>query len=337
MDPRRVRTDQGWKITAAVAVAALLLTGAGAAQAQGTAITDMTVRRAELTEFASLPETAIEALRFSPNAAVLACGTATGHVVLFDVATRAVLREMRSDGAAVTGLSFSPDGTLLASSDASGGIQVWNPTTGELVWSFVDSGAVHDVEFTPQGSFLVVVGESRVVRIWETVTWKPRPSITGHTAPIYAFAVSPEEDLIVTGAGNDDPTIRLWSFPAGEPLGEDLYEGRVHDIEYSPRDRQVAVSGSQPTVWLWEVDRLDFLHMIFGGRAAVTDVVYSSRGTALVTVSEDGVFQYHRVPDVFEQRTIRFERPLSAVDYSADRLLIVCGDRAGTVFLLSVP
>jgi WD40 repeat protein len=163
------------------------------------------------------------------------------------------------------------------------------------------------------------------------------PSIVGHTGPIYAFAISPEEDLIVTGAGNGDPTIRLWTFPTGEPLGSDLYEGRVHDIEYSPSHRQVAISGTQPTVWLWEVDRLSFLHLIFGARVPTTDLAYSSRGNGLVMVTESGVLQYQRVPSVFEQRTIRFEQPLTAVAFSGNRLYIACGDSAGRIYLVSVP
>jgi len=34
---------------------------------------------------------------------------------------------------------------------------------------------------------------------------------------------------------------------------------------------------------------------------------------------------------------IRFDRPLSAVAFSDNRLYIICGDRMGSVFLLSVP
>ena len=56
-----------------------------------------------------------------------------------------------------------------------------------------------------------------------------------------------------------------------------------------------------------------------------------------MTAAENGVFTYQHVPSVYEQRTIRFDEPLSAIDFSADALYIACGDRAGTVFLLSVP
>lgn len=315
----------------------LLLAILGTGQTDGTAIGDVTIRRAQVTEFASLVGTSIEALCFSADSAVLACGTSTGRIVLFDVRQAAVLREIRSEGAAVTSLSFSPDGRFLVSSDASGAVDVCDPSTGDLVWSFVDTGAVHEAGFSPSGSLLVAAGDSRRVQIWDVETWERQPSIEGHTGPIYAFAISPEEDLIVTGAGDDDPTIRLWTFPAGEPLGSDLYEGRVHDIEYSPSDPQVAVSGTQPTVWLWEVDRVEFLHLIFGARVPVSDVAYSSRGNGLVTVAENGAFRYQRVPSVYEQRMIQFDEPLSAVGFSADRLYIACGDRAGTIFLLSVP
>ena len=333
MDQRSV----GSRIGRVVAATAVVLGIAATGQTDGTAITDVSIRRAQIARFAAFPDTSIDALCFSPDSDALACGTSDGRIVLFDVRGESPLREIRSRGAAITSLAFSPEGTLLASSDASGMVAVWDPSSGDRIWSTVEDAAVHEASFSPAGGLLIAVGDSPAVRIWEVGTWEPRPPIEGHTGPIYAFAISPEEDLIVTGAGDDDPTVRLWTFPAGEPLGDDLCEGRIHDIEYSPADRHVAISGTQPSVWLWEVDRAEFLHLIFGGRTPVPDVAYSRRGNALVMVEEGGTFRFQRVPSVYEQRAVRLGEPLTAVGFSGDGLFIACGSRTGTLFLLSVP
>ena len=303
----------------------------------GTAITDLNIRRVQVTDLVTIPGCAIEVLRYAPDSSTLACGTSTGQITLFSMANDGLHHTLLSEGASVTSLDFSPDGRLLVAADAAGAVTVWSWKSGEKVWSSSDTGPVYEAGFSPTGDYLVVVGEPGIVRIWATDTWEPLPSIEGHTGPVYAFAISPEEDLIVTGAGDDDPSIRLWTFPEGEFLGSDLYEGRVQDIEYSPRDRHVAISGTQLTVWLWEVDRLEFLHLIFGVGGSVPDIAYSSRGTALLTVSTGGTLCYHRVPDVTPKRTIRFERPLTAVDFAPNRATIACGDEVGRVYVLAIP
>jgi len=320
----------------AVLSAVMLLLGSEAAAGQAV-LTDVSIRRAVVHEVKSFPATSVEALQFSPDSQVLACGTSGGQIALLDVTNGNILRVLRPTGDAVTSLAFAPERPLLVSSDFGGHIDVWDVQTGDVVLSIEEPSAVREVGFAASGRYLVAVGDEGEVRIWESEGWTSLPSIVGHTGPIYAFAISPEDDLIVTGAGGDDPTIRLWTFPEGDPLGTDLYEGHVYDIEYSPSHRQVAISGTQPTVWLWEVDRVDFLHLIFGARAPVADIAYSSRGNGLVMVSENGEFRYQRVPSVFEQRMIPFDHPLSAVAFSDDRMYIACGDRAGAVFLLFVP
>jgi WD40 repeat protein len=303
----------------------------------GTAITDITVNRAVVSELAAFPETSVEALAFSPDSLTLACGLGDGQLQLFDVQSRSVTNQWALHEAAITALSYSPDGHWLASSDVSGRLIVRDAATGEVAISWDLGSAVHDVTFSPRGTWLACVGDMRSVLMWEAETWTRLPSINGHTGPVYSLAFSPEEDLLVTGAGDADPTIRVWSLPDGTQLRTDLYDGRVQDIEYSSKDRHTAITGTQMTISLWEVDRAEYLHLIFGFRGTPQDAAYSSRGNALVAVDEAGDLRFLRVPSWYERRKIRFEEALSAVDYSYDRLYIACGDAVGSVFLLTIP
>jgi len=89
------------------------------------------------------------------------------------------------------------------------------------------------------------------------------PSISGHSGSVYSLDVSVEEDLLVTGAGDSDPSVRVWSLPDGTFLREDLHEGRVHDIAFSPSSSAArypitCIAGTQLTAWLWEVERGDY-------------------------------------------------------------------------------
>lgn len=302
-----------------------------------TAITDITINRAVVSNLAAFPETPVEALAFSPDSLTLACGLGNGEIYLFDVQRGSVACQMMLHEAPITALSYSPDGQWLASSDINGRVIVWDAQTGGTVTSWDLGLAVHDVAFSPQGTWLACVGAMRSVLMWEAGTWERLPSINGHTGSVYSFAISPEEDLLVTGAGDADPTIRVWSLPEGIQLRTDLYEGRVHDIEYSSKDRHTAITGTQMTISLWEVDRAEYLHLIFGFRGTPQDAAYSSRGNALVAVDDAGALRFLRVPSWYERRKISFEEALLAVDYSYNRLYIACGDAAGSIFLLTVP
>jgi hypothetical protein len=57
------------------------------------------------------------AVAWSPDAAVLACGTRTGAVQFFDAATGRPLGELSPHERMVIGLAFSPDGRILVSAD----------------------------------------------------------------------------------------------------------------------------------------------------------------------------------------------------------------------------
>ncbi|MBU0596280.1 hypothetical protein KJ567_06325, partial [Candidatus Bipolaricaulota bacterium] len=167
-----------------------------------TAITDITVNRAVASELAAFPETSVEALAFSPDSLTLACGLSDGQLQFYDVQSRSVTNQLTLHESAITALSYSPDGQWLASSDVSGRLIVWDTATGGVVMSWDLGSAVHDVAFSPQGTWLACVGDMRSVLMWEAGTWERLPAINGHTGPVYSFAISPEEDLLVTGAGD---------------------------------------------------------------------------------------------------------------------------------------
>jgi WD40 repeat protein len=338
MDVRPWRRFNFACVAVSAAVLALSISVSGQADGGPAQINDMNIRRAEVHEMAAFPD-AVTTLAFSPDSLFLACGTDVGRVLLMDPTDGTVLSELHPHSDAVTSVGFSPDGRWLASSGEDGWVLVSDLTDEAGSFSLSHRGAVHDVEFSPRGTYLATVGEERRVRIWETETWEEQDSIDGHTGPIFALAISPEEDLIVTGAGGDDPSIRLWDLATGAELQNDLYEGIVHDIEYSPRirDRHASIAGTQPMIRLWEVDRGSMLHNIGRFVGGVQDVAYSSAGNALVAVSEDGTLFFTTMPSWTERRRIGFDAALSAVAFSDSRQYIACSDTSGRVYRVSVP
>jgi len=272
---------------------ALLLVASAAVAAAGTAITEITVGRAVASQFVTFAGATANVLTFSPDSRLLACGLSDGRVMLYDVQSGSQVVSLLSHEAPVSALSFLPTGGLIASSDLAGRLVVWELASGTAVKQWELGAAIHDASFSPQGSFLLCVGGMRDVVWWETDSWTRMPPIAGHSSTVYSLAVSVEEDLLVTGAGDGDPSVRVWSLPDGGFLREDLYEGRVHDIEFSPSERAArypitCIAGTQLTVWFWEVERGDYWHLMGYFRTPVRDIAYSSRGNAVIAASEGG-------------------------------------------------
>ncbi len=322
-------------------VVAILLSLSGAAQTDDGPLPlgDMSIRNAVVHNLAAFAGVVVTSLVFTPDSQSLACGLDDGRVLILSVADGDIVRELTTHDKAVTSVSISPDGRLLASSGEDGWVHVTDLEDEANSLSFSHRGIVYEVEFSPQGTYLASVGEERRIRLWDVSMWDELESITGHTGTIYALAISPAEDLIVTGAGGSDPSIRLWELVTGEQLHNDLYEGTVNDIEYSPRsrDRHVTVASSQRMLTIWDVDAGDMLHIIgpFGGK--MNDTAYSSVGNTLVAVGEDGTLFFTTMPWWTEKRRIVFDEPLVAVAFSPSLQYIACSDASGNVFLLYIP
>jgi len=325
-----------------ITVLAFLLVApiASVAQESPPPMGDMSIRSAEVFEFAQFTGAAVCSLAFTPDSQAVVCGLDDGRVLMLDVEDGSLIRELLSHERAVTSVSVSPGGKWIASSSRDGSVHVTDLTDEGETRSLQHSGVVHEVEFSPLGTYLASAGQARRVRLWEVATWRECEPIRGHTGTIYALGISPAEDLIVTGSGDaNDPSIRLWDLHTGEQLASDFYEFQVHDIEYSPRarDRHATISSASCLMILWDVDTAAYRHLIAPYGGAVNDAAYSSMGNTLVAVCDDGRFFFTTMPHWTEKRTIDFDHPLLAVAFSSSRQYIACSDDAGTVFLIYIP
>jgi hypothetical protein len=302
-------------------------------------IGDVSIRRAVVHDFTVFQESYVTALDFAPDSQSLACGLHDGRVLLFDLPNARIIRELPAHDAAATSVNFSPDGRWVASSGEDGRAVITDLVDDSNSFQIPHSGVVHEIEFSPKGTYLMTVGEEQRVRIWDTSTWEEEESIYGHSGPILALAISPAEDLVVTGSGEIDPSIRLWDVASREQIQNDLYEGTVNDIEYSPRssDHHVTIGSSQRIATIWDVDEGSMLHIIGPLLGGVPDVAYSSLGNTLVAVTGDGTLFFTTMPWWTEKRRIAFDSPLTAVAFSSSRQYIACSDNAGHIFLLYIP
>jgi WD40 repeat protein len=116
----------------------------------------------------TLPDTRVHSLAFSPDGSRLAVGLADGRVQLWEVASDAVVQELRcgeEEEDPVLFLAFSPDGAGLLASSAETQV-LWRLEDGEVL--FTSSGlycACASALFAPDGDILLASTAGTMVRL----------------------------------------------------------------------------------------------------------------------------------------------------------------------------
>jgi WD40 repeat protein len=162
----------------------------------------------ELRRFAGNPV----GVAFSPDGRrALSSGTADLLVKLWDVETRAEVRQLRGHKGWVTNVVFLPGGRQALSCSHDQTLRLWDLGSGDEIRVFSQhTGAVQDVAITRDGHYAVSAGD-KTVRLWDLQTGKELHCFTGHTEGVLGVALSPDDRYALSSSS--DGTVRLWRLP----------------------------------------------------------------------------------------------------------------------------
>lgn len=254
---------------------------------------------------ARLGKGAISKLAYAPDGTRLAVGSSIG-VWIYDIESGNALDLFPMYG--VSCLAFSPDGKTLVSGSTQHNLILWDMTTGESLYTFIDGYQidVFSVAFSPDGQTLVSGHAGGYLRMWETATGKHIRFLSGmggeeggrlpfeHTGPVHSVVFSPDGQTLASAGYYDRGTeVRLWDAATGKHirllLSEDGEMDSVESIAFSPDGQTLAVGWGTGGISLSDTTNTDAPPQYLDGhhRWDVSSLAYSPNGALLASCGQD--------------------------------------------------
>ena len=285
----------------------------------------------------------ITSVSFSADGSLLAVGTWTDEVTVWDVATRQMIfRKPDSSGRAAR-LAFAPSGSLLAYYDSTGKrahIVLWDAHLRKESGRLSLSRALRDLAFTRDGRLWTAeLAASNNITVWNVTQGA---ILKQFTAPVpdyengQVLAVSGDGTRFACARANAPHSVRVFSTDREEHRDLRVAEELTTALAFSA-DGQWLVSGAgyaEGALKIWDLNSGQLLGPLKGHRSWVSCLKVLSDGRTLASASADRTIRLWDLKTRQPLRTLRGHNgELWTIDLSADRRWLASGCKDGSVFL----
>lgn len=242
-------------------------------------------------ELSALHDTFLDAIAFSSDGKLLACGWGSGKpespIAVYHTADGTLKQSLTGNKVCITSLAFSPDSKLLVSTGRDDYQKLWDLATGEV--RKLEHAGLYYVSFSPDGRQVAMVGHFGVM-IYDLETR------------------SYLKDL--------------------ESLNYQTYRGR-YSLAFSPDGQTLAIGDSWGAVHLFDTNawQLKENSLTGGHHSAIVQLAVSSEGETLFTKGLDKTLRRWDLPDSGKPQIIQvFQKPWDMLSCSSRGSTCVAGD-----------
>ncbi|CAL1293023.1 unnamed protein product, partial [Larinioides sclopetarius] len=238
----------------------------------------------------------ISSVAWLPEGNVLAVGTSTSEVQLWDVAAEKRIRTMKSHTARIPSLSWNA--YILSSGCRTGVIHHHDVRVQE---HHVGTLAGHTQEicglrWSLDGRHLASGGNDNLVNVWTAdagigqAEAQPLHTFNEHQAAVKALAWCPwQQNVLATGGGTADRHIRFWNCSLGTSLNAIDTKSQVCAILWSKEYKEL-ISGhgfANNELIIWKYPSMTKVCELTGHKSRVLNLAMSPDGTTVVSAGAD--------------------------------------------------
>jgi len=238
----------------------------------------------------------------------LAVGTSDSKVQLWDVNECKLLRSMGGHGDRVSSLSWNSHVLSSGSRDSciiNHDVRVRDHNISTFKHH---SQEVCGLKWSPDGSTLASGANDNLVCLWDNKMSSgvanqavaPRLVLNEHQAAVKALAWAPfRRNLLATGGGTADRTIKFWNTDTGSRLNSIDTGSQVCSLMWSPnhRDKEILSSHgySENQLCLWKYPTMTKIKELKGHSERVLHLAQAPDGVTVCSASADETLRFWRI------------------------------------------
>ncbi|MGI8977634.1 MAG: WD40 repeat domain-containing protein [Pirellulaceae bacterium] len=256
-----------------------------------------------------------------------ALGDADGMVRLYGTVDGESAGLLGAHEGAVTGVSFHPNNAQMATSGADGTLRLWQLPIVSPQPLAKHTAAINAVAVTSDGLLSLSGGSDKFVHVLDHATGKPRSSVE-LPAPITALAAAPDNSTGV--AATQSGTLHFFALADGAVTAQiGAHPGPVSGVAYKPQGGQLATTGADGKVRLWEIPAPQKL--LSDHTAKITAVALSPNGLLLATAAADKSVRIWNVADGAASWTLGHADSVTALAWKSDSTQLVTASADKTI------
>ncbi|KAA8494868.1 Anaphase-promoting complex subunit cdc20 [Porphyridium purpureum] len=245
------------------------------------------------------PDDYISSVSWIQDGNVLAVGTGSCDLQLWDTDRLSMIRSMKSHAARVSSLAWN--GPLLSSGSRDATIHNHDVRIAQHVVAELAGAHQQEIcglKWNSQGTQLASGGNDNLLCIWDAGQRTPRHTLNHHTAAVKALAWCPwQPGLLASGGGTADRMLRFWNTQSGACVNSIDTKSQVCSIVWNPHDKELLTSHgfSQNQLTLWKYPSLMRVAELPGHTSRVLHTALSADGQTVVSAAADETLRFWRV------------------------------------------
>jgi cell division cycle protein 20 (cofactor of APC complex) len=253
----------------------------------------------ELCTFDATPTAHISSVSWvQAGGAHLAVGVSSGATQLWDVESGTQLRSMDGHTDRVGSLAWNRHILTSGSRDTTIVNHDVRVARHSLATLKAHEQEVCGLAWSPDGETLSSGGNDNLLCLWDASTSSasaPRVRITDHQAAVKALAWSPHErNLLATGGGTADRTIKFWNTRSGVLLNSIDTGSQVCALQWNPFEKEILSSHgyARNQLSLWKYPSMTKIKEFEGHTSRVLHMAVSPDGGTVLSAAADETLRF---------------------------------------------